>query len=196
VTVIGVFGSVLLFGTIITRNLVMGIAMVLAGLGTLGWYGSINATSGVLWGDLCFLGVGLVWGGYPLVIQLWKLDGLKATAIVSVVSMAYLPVYAMFYFRGFDVAPWWVIVLHAINQGVFNVIVGLWIWGWAARVLGAAVVGRFPPMIPVMGTLIAIPILGEIPGPMQIAAILLIVSGLWLTTWRPGQKTGRESGNP
>jgi drug/metabolite transporter (DMT)-like permease len=188
VTVIGVLGSVLLFGTIITRNLVAGIAMVLAGLGTLGWYGSANASTGVIWGDLCFLGVGLVWGGYPLAIQFWKLDGLKATAIVSVVSMAYLPIYALFYFRGFDFAPWWVILLHAINQGVLNVIVGLWIWAWAARVLGASVVGRFPPLIPVVGTLMAIPVLGEIPGTLQIAAIMLIVSGLWLTTWRPGNK--------
>jgi drug/metabolite transporter (DMT)-like permease len=189
VTIIGVLGSVLLFGTIITRNLVAGIAMVLAGLGTLGWYGGTNASPGVLWGDLCFFGVGLIWGGYPLAIQYWKLDGLKATAIVSVVSMAYLPIYALFYFRGFDIAPWWVIALHAINQGVLNVIVGLWIWGWAARVLGAAVVGRFPPMIPVMGTWMAIPILGEVPGTLQIAAIILIVGGLCLTAWRSGPKS-------
>jgi drug/metabolite transporter (DMT)-like permease len=190
VTVIGVLGSVVLFGAVITRNLVLGIAMVLTGLGALAWYGNANAASGVIWGDLCFLGVGLVWGGYPLAIQYWKLDGLKATAIVSVVSMLYLPVYALFYFRGFDVAPWWVIVLHGLNQGVLNVIVGLWIWGWAARVLGAATVGRFPPLIPVTGTLLAIPILNEIPGPLQVSGILLIVGGLWLTTWRSGPRPG------
>lgn len=183
VTVIGVLGSVILFGAIVTRNLVVGIAMVLAGLGLLGWYGSVNAASGVMLGDLCFLGVGLVWGGYPLAIQYWKVDGLKATAVVSVVSMLYLPIYALLYFRGFDVAPWWVIVLHAFNQGVLNVIVGLWIWGWAARVLGASVVGRFPPLIPVAGTLMAVPVLGEIPGPLQVMAIVLIVGGLLLTTF-------------
>lgn len=189
VTVIGVLGSVILFGAAVTRNLVVGIAMVLAGLGMLGWYGSVNAASGVVWGDLCFLGVGLIWGGYPLAIQFWKIDGLKATAIVSVVSMLYLPIYALFYFRGFDVAPWWVMVLHGVNQGVLNVIVGLWIWGWAARTLGAAVVGRFPPLIPVAGTLMAIPVLGEIPGVLQIVAIVLIVGGLWLTTLGHDKKT-------
>lgn len=191
VTVIGVLGSVILFGAIVTRNLVVGIAMVLAGLGLLGWYGSVNAASGVMLGDLCFLGVGLVWGGYPLAIQYWKVDGLKATAVVSVVSMLYLPIYALLYFRGFDVAPWWVIVLHAFNQGVLNVIVGLWIWGWAARVLGASVVGRFPPLIPVAGTLMAVPVLGEIPGPLQVMAIVLIVGGLLLTTFgRAGKIDG------
>ena len=103
--------------------------------------------------------------------------------------MVYLPVYALFFFRCFDVAPWWVMVLHGLNQGVLNVIIGLWIWGWAARVLGSATVGRFPPLIPVTGTLLAIPILGEIPSAMQLAGIGLIVGGLCLTTWRAGSKT-------
>ncbi len=185
VTVIGVIGSVVLFGAAVTRNLAIGVGLVLAGLAVLGWYGSANAASGVLWGDLCFLGVGLVWGFYPLVIQLWKLDGLKAVAIVSVLSLLYLPVYALLYFRGFDVVPWWMLVAHGFNQGVLNIIVGLWIWGSAARVLGASAVGRFPPLIPVTGTLLAIPILGEIPGLLQWTGVALIVGGLALAAWRP-----------
>ena len=184
VTVIGIVGSVILFGNKVTPRLLLGILSVLIGLGTLAYAGTVHAASGVLRGDLCFLAVGLLWGGYPLAMQYWKLDALKATAVVSVLSMAYLPIYGLFFFRGFDVAPWWVLVLHAINQGVLNIIVGLWIWGWAARVLGAAVVGRFPPLIPVAGTLLAIPILAEIPGPAQIIGIALIVGGLCLASWR------------
>jgi drug/metabolite transporter (DMT)-like permease len=184
VTIIGIVGSVLLFGATISRNLVIGVALVLSGLAALAWYGSASAASGVLWGDLCFLIVGLVWGGYPLAIQYWKIDGLKATAVVSVLSMLYLPIYVALYFRGFDIAPWWVVVMHALNQGVLNVIVGLWIWGWAARVLGASVVGRFPPLIPVAGTLLAVPVLGEVPGLLQVAGIVLIVGGLVLAARR------------
>lgn len=189
VTLIGIIGGVALFGTVLTRNLVIGVIAVLLGLGTLAYAGTVHAAPGVIWGDLCFLGVGLVWGGYPLMIQLWKIDGLKATAVVSVLSLAYLPFYALFYFRGFDVAPWWVILSNGLNQGLLNVIVGLWIWGWAAGVLGASVVGRFPPLIPVIGTFLAIPILGEIPGIIQIVGVALIVGGLALTTLRRGTKS-------
>jgi drug/metabolite transporter (DMT)-like permease len=137
-----------------------------------------------MFGDLCFIGVGLIWGCYPLLIQHWKVDALKATAIVSVLSLLYLPVYAALFFRGFDVAPWWVILLHAFNQGILNLIVGLWLWSWATRVLGPAVVGRFPPTIPVIGTLMAIPVLGEIPSGLQIAGIALIIMGLFVASWR------------
>ncbi len=184
VTLIGIIGSVVMFGAALTRQLVLGVAAVLGGLACLAIAGTTSASSTVIWGDLCFLGVGLLWGFYPLLIQRWKIDGLTATAIVSVLSMAYLPFYFLYFFRGFDVAPWWVLIAHALNQGVLNVIVGLWIWGWAAHVLGSERVGRFPPMIPVTGTLLAMPVLGEIPGPLQWSGIALIVTGLFIAAWK------------
>ncbi len=148
VTVIGAVGAVIWFGAKASARLVIGIGVVLAGLATLATAGATSTLPNVLWGDLCFLGVGLLWGGYPLLIQKWKVDGLKATAVVSVLSMAWLPVYAAFHFNWFQGVAWWVVLAHAFNQGVLNVVVGLWIWAWAAQVLGASVVGRFPPTIP------------------------------------------------
>jgi drug/metabolite transporter (DMT)-like permease len=184
VTVIGVVGAVLWFGAKLTPQLVAGVAIVLAGLAALAFAGTKSDLPYVLWGDLCFLGVGLVWGGYPLLIQKWKVDGLKATAVVSVLSMVYLPYYLAVHANGFDSVSWWIVAAHAFNQGVLNVFVGLWIWGWAARVLGASIVGRFPPSIPVIGTLLGIPILGEWPGPLQWVGVAMIVGGLLLAAYR------------
>lgn len=189
VTLIGIIGSVALFGAKLTRPLLLGVIIVICGLAALAFAGT-KATNlpNLFWGDLCFLGVGLLWGFYPLLLALWKLDGLKATAIVSVLSMAYLPFYAMFFFRGFDVAPWYVIIFHAVNQGILNVVVGLLLWAWAAKVLGIGIVGRFPPVIPVIGTLLGIPILGEWPSLFQLVGIAMIVCGLMLAAWRQTPK--------
>ncbi len=189
VTLIGIIGGVLLFGTQLTGALMIGVGIVLAGLLAM----ALAATTAthmpnVLLGDLCFLGVGLIWGGYPLALQLWKIDGLKATAIVSVLSILYLPVYALFYFRGFDVAPWQAIVFHGINQGLINVVIGLWLWAWATKFLGVAVAGRFPPMIPVIGTILGMPVLGEWPAAIQLAGIAMIVAGLFIAAWKPAPK--------
>ena len=193
VTLIGIVGSVVMFGAALTGRLMVGVAGVLAGLICLGIAAQRHGAGARAAGDLCFLGVGLLWGFYPLLIQRWQVDGLKATAIVSVLSLIYLPVYFLFYFRGFDVAPWWVLVLHGFNQGVLNVIVGLWVWGWAAHVLGPSVVGRFPPLIPVTGTLLAIPILSEIPSSLQLAGIVLIIGGLFVASWRrPTRKAEQD----
>ncbi len=189
VTLIGIIGGVLLFGTQLTGALLVGVGIVLAGLLAM----ALAATTAthmpnVLLGDLCFLGVGLIWGGYPLALQLWKIDGLKATAIVSVLSILYLPVYALFYFRGFDVAPWQAIVFHGINQGLINVVIGLWLWAWATKILGVAVAGRFPPMIPVIGTILGMPVLGEWPAAIQLVGIAMIVAGLFIAAWKPAPK--------
>jgi drug/metabolite transporter (DMT)-like permease len=184
VTVIGAIGSVVLFGAAVTGRLVIGIGAVLVGLACLAIAGTTSSLPNVLLGDLYFLGVGLVWGGYPLAVQLWKVDGLKGTAIVSVLSIVYLPIYYALFFNGFQGVSWWVVAGHAFNQGVLNVIVGLWIWGWTARTLGAAIVGRFPPLIPVIGTFLAILILGEWPVRLQWIGVALIVAGLLLASWR------------
>lgn len=196
VTLIGIAGSVVLFGAVLSRRLIAGVVTVVAGLACLAIAGGSGTGESTLRGDLCFFVVGVLWGFYPLLVQLWKVDGLKAAAIVSVLSMAYLPFYALFYFRGFDIAPWWVLGLNALFQGVLNIIVGLWIWGWASHVLGAAVVGRFPPLIPVAGTLLAIPILGEIPGPVQLVGFVLIIGGLFIASWRRPTRQPREGEAP
>ncbi|CAN5330535.1 DMT family transporter [soil metagenome] len=184
VTVISIIGSVVLFGAVITRQLVFGILALLAGLVSLGIAGTTHTNPSILFGDLCFIGVGLIWGMYPLLVQLWRLNALKVTSVVAVLSMVYLPFYALFFFRGFDVAPWWVIVLHGLNQGVLNVVLGLLLWTFAARALGPSVAGRFPPTIPVIGTLLGIPVLGEVPTGLQVAGIGLIIGGLFIASWR------------
>jgi drug/metabolite transporter (DMT)-like permease len=52
------------------------------------------------------------------------------------------------------------------------------------------VAGRFPPMIPVVGTLLAIPVLGEIPSGLQIGGIALIIGGLFVASWRRAPAAG------
>ena len=194
VTLIGVAGSVILFGSKVTPRLIAGMATVFVGLAALAVAGSKSDMPDVLWGDLCFLGVGLIWGCYPLLIQLWRIDGLKATAVVSVLSTLFLPYYFLFQYSGFADVPLWVIVFHAVNQGVLNVLVGLWIWGWAARTLGASVTGRFPPSMPVIGALLGIPILGEWPAALQWTGVGLIVIGLVLTAWRDAPRPAPAQG--
>lgn len=183
VTIIGIVGSVVMFGAIVTHRLVIGVVGMLLGLACLAIAGSTGSHS-TLRGDLMFLACGLLWGFYPLMIQRWRIDGLRAAAITAVLSLSYLPFYIVFFHRGFDVAPWSAFALQAFYQGVLNMIVGLWLWGRAAHVLGSAGVGRFPPLIPVTGTLLAIPVLGEVPTALQFIGIAMIIAGLFVASWR------------
>ena len=183
VTVIGVIGSMVLFGVKPSRPIVIGIGVVLAGLAAIGVAGSRTGGPSILVGDLLFLATGLLWGFYPLLLQKWNVGAMTSTAIVSVLSLVYIPVYALFLAPRILAVDPWVVLFHGINQGLLNVILGLWLWGHAVRVLGAATAQRFPPLIPVAGTLLAIPILGEWPPPLQAVGVALIVAGLGLAAF-------------
>jgi drug/metabolite transporter (DMT)-like permease len=179
VTVIGAVGAYFLFGARLSGAAMAGIGIVLGGLFLIGLAGTTSGARNVVLGDLCFLGVGLIWGVYPLLLQLWRVDPLRATAVLAVFSMLlFSPWYLVFGNSQLLAVPLWVVVLHGVNQGILNVIVGLWLWGWAVKKVGAASAGRFPPLIPVIGTLSAIPLLGELPGLLQWIGIALIVTGL------------------
>ncbi len=187
VTVVSAVGGMLMFGAVLSRQRLVALVLVILGLACFALAGGAQAGGAVLLGDLCFVGAGLIWGFYPLMVQRWSLDPLKATAALSVLSMAYLPFYLLLADSRLAEVPLGVVLFHAINQGVFNVIVGLWIWAWAARVLGAAVVGRFPPLVPVIGNLLAAPVLGELLKPWQIVGVVLVVGGLVYSAWVPPQ---------
>jgi drug/metabolite transporter (DMT)-like permease len=182
VMVVGAVASIALLGARASWMLVAGIGVALAGLACIGVSSGSGGGPDVLKGDLMFLCAGLVWGIYPTMLQRWRIDGLHATAVLAVLSMLmFAPWYFGFSSSAFWTLPWRLTLFHAVNQGVLNVIVGLWIWAWAATVMGAGKAGRFPALIPVVGTVTAIPLLGEVPQPLQLAGMALVVVGLALS---------------
>jgi drug/metabolite transporter (DMT)-like permease len=184
VTVIGALGSVIMFGSRPPRAVVAGIATVLVGLACIGVAGGTSGSRDIVMGDLCFLAAGSLWGLYPLLLQRWGVGALVSTSIVAVLSLAYIPIY-LSGAPGLLAADPLVVAFHAVNQGVLNMILALWLWGSAVRTLGAAEAQRFPPLIPVVGTLLAIPLLGEWPGPFQAVGVGLIVGGLVVASAGP-----------
>lgn len=184
VALMSLLGGAYLFGGTITRQAIFGLAIVLAGLACFALGATRAPTRDVLLGDLCFFLMAIIWGGYPLAVQKWRIDPLVATSVLCVLSLAYLPLYWLFLPSNLASIPLWIIAFHAFNQAILNMIVGLWLWGWAARTVGAQSTSRFPPLIPVIGTLTAIPLLGEWPGIYQSAAVVLIVMGLLVISWK------------
>ncbi|MGL4240224.1 MAG: DMT family transporter [Beijerinckiaceae bacterium] len=182
VLVVGSVASIVLLGTLATPLLVTGIAIALAGLACIGFASSTGGGPDVLIGDLMFLSAGLVWGLYPTMLVRWRIDGLTATAVVAVVSLVLFAPWYIWSGGAFWTKPLGPVLFHAFNQGLLNVVLGLWLWAWAANVLGPGVAGRFPALIPVVGTLTAIPLLGEWPQPLQLLGMALVVAGLVLTS--------------
>ena len=180
VTVVGVVYAAFLAGRLPPRLTIAGLAFTLAGLGAVALAGTTSGSRTVMLGDLCYFATGLLWGFYPVLLHRWRVEAIVGAAICSVLSLAYLPIYLALLEPRLLAAPIEVLLVQAFYQGIMNSIVGLWLWGHGVRVLGAGGTQLFPPMIPVIGTLAAIPILGEWPGPIQVVGVAMIVLGLAL----------------
>lgn len=181
VTTIGVLYGIVAAGTRPSAWTWLGLAAILAGLASIPLSSSASGATNVLAGDGLFLLTGLVWGFYPILLHRWRVEPIVGVAIVSVLSLAYLPVYFLTYGTRLLDVPAGPLAFQAVFQGGLNVVVALVLWGHAVRVLGPARTQLFPPLIPVLGTLLAIPILGELPGPVQAGGLALIVAGIVLS---------------
>ena len=174
-TLLGYFAA----GLRVPGYVLAGFAVVLSGLAAIAIAGSTGtAGGGTLIGDLAFVIAGLGWGTFTWLCARWQVPSVTGAAVVSVLSMIYLPFYALWLDPGLTRAPFGAVVLHGINQGILNVALGLLLWTYGTRTLGVVTAARFPPMIPVLGTLIGIPVLGEIPSPLAAAGVVGIVAGL------------------
>ena len=112
-----------------------------------------------------------------MLTRAWNVAPFAATAIVSVPSLAYLPVYALLR-PGLLGAPLGVVLLQAAYQGVLNAVVALYLYGVAVRALGPARGSLVPPAVPVLTALLAVPVLGEVPTAAQWLGVALVFAGL------------------
>ncbi|WP_197465276.1 DMT family transporter [Tistrella mobilis] len=173
-------------GEPLTRPRMAGVAAVLAGSITIA---AVSAGPGQTPGHAIFLCAALVWTGYVMVLRRSAIDGLHATAIAAVVSaVCYLPVYALFLPSAFGTAPVADMAIQAIYQGVGATVFGLYAFNQAVRRLGAAGGAALSALIPVVTMALAAPLLGEVPGPIDLAAALVITVGVLLLTVLRGRR--------
>ena len=166
-----------------------GLALVVIGLVLVGWPGISGAGGERTWlGDLLFVVAGVLWGLFTVLARRWQVDPLRATAMVWTLALAYLPIYATVAGSRLLEAPRGEVVFQAFYQGVGVAIVALALYAWSIRVLGASFASLFMPLVPVLGMLLAVPVLGEIPARIQLVGVLAVSAGMALAARRAASR--------
>ena len=118
-----------------------------------------------------------------------RLDGLHAAAIAAVGALIlYMPLYLLAAGVTLIKAPWGDLALQAFVQGLLTAIVSLVLYGRAVSLLGASSGAAFAALSPAMTAIMAIPILGEWPTPMDWIAIVAISLGVYIVSGGPGPR--------
>jgi drug/metabolite transporter (DMT)-like permease len=174
-------GSWLILGDKPAAGRVVGVLTIFAGIVMLGWDGLANHGQRTWIGDAMFVLGGVFWATYTIGSRVWQVQPFNATVIVAVLSMAgYLPGYALLADSHLAAAPWSEILLQAVFQGVLSAIVALLLYTRAVAILGAARGAVFAALVPSFSLLIAIPILHELPTPLQTVGVVLVTAGMVL----------------
>ena len=164
-----------------------GLATIIAGLLLVGWPGAIGVSRGLTWmGDLLFVAASVLWALFTVLARRWEVDPLRATAMVWVLALVYLPLYAARGGTRLIEAPHGEVLFQALYQGLGVAIGALLLYTVAIRALGASTASLFMPLIPVFSVVLAVPVLGEIPLPIQVVGMVAVSVGMALAlAWPP-----------
>ena len=169
--------SRLVFADRISRERVIGIAAIIAGL--LLFIAPTGASAkGALFGDALFVGSGLMFAAYAVLVRRWSVDPVVATASVVLLSCLPLPLLFAVAPSGFANAPAVEIVAQIVIQGFLAGAAAMFLYTYIVRQLGPQTASLFMPCVPIAVAILGAVLLAEIPGPSQIVAILIMAAGM------------------
>lgn len=162
----------------------LGFALIVPGVCTIAWLsdGTIGSSQNI--GHAFFLGSGLAFAFYTVAMRRAQLDGLHAAALAAVGDyLLYMPVYWMAVgTTSLAKAAWTDIALQGLVQGLLTAVISYVLYGRAVSILGASSGAAFAALCPAMTALMAIPILGQWPGPADWMAVIAISAGVYIVS--------------
>lgn len=163
-------------GALAALPLLLGGLVLIAGAGFGG---------GTLAGDALLVASGLQWALYGTLLRAWGVSGLRSACMISAFSLPYVPLhFAVFGWGALAAAPEEAL-FQALYQGLGVGLLANALYSHCYAVMGPGRAAIFPPLVPVLGTVLAALVLAEVPGPAQFLGMALVVGGMLLAgLWR------------
>ncbi len=165
----------------LNRESLIGAGFVLLGLLFMGGDSLLHGTgSSTLLGDGLFAVAGFCWGLFGTLSRRWQVDPLRVTVVVVVLSfLIFTPPYLALADLGrLADAGVGMLALQLLAQGLGAGLVAVLAYSRAAALLGSGRAAFFGAMVPGAASLLAIPVLGEVPTMLQVLGIGSVVIGL------------------
>ena len=165
----------------LTRESLVGAGFVLLGLFFMGGDSLLHGEGGAtLLGDLLFAVAGFCWGLFGTLSRRWQVDPLRVTVVVVVLSfLIFTPPYLALADLGrLANAGVGMLTIQLLAQGLGAGLVAVLAYSRAAALLGSGRAAFFGAMVPGAASLLAIPVLGEVPTLLQALGIVSVVCGL------------------
>jgi drug/metabolite transporter (DMT)-like permease len=182
----GLILGAVMFRDHLTMHRIVGAGVIVAGLLCIAGPGAFAIGPHSLIGDALFVAAGSMWALFAALQKRWQVSPVAATAMVAVLSaLVYAPIYL--FQHGLTVLsalPLAVLTQQIVVQGILSGVIAVFAFGRAVELLGASRAAVLPALVPVVATLVGIPVTGEIPAAVQILGLAVVTGGLLITQRR------------
>ena len=180
ITLASMFAAAFLLKERLTRDKLLGVGLIIAGLAVIASHASAMGGRHVWIGDLLFVAAGLSWTGFTILIKRWELGAFAVTAAVSTVSaIVVVPAMLIFGDTGRITAlPLETLAAQLIVQGALSGVIAVIAFGVAVRQLGAAKAGLFPAIVPAATLMVGTVLTGAMPTAFEWTGAALATLGL------------------
>jgi len=138
----------------------------------------------------------MTWAAYSVCFRSSRLSALQAAALICFWSaVIFIPLYVGWNLSRLSLASSQEIMFQLVYQGVLMSGVALFAYNRAVAALGAGAAAGMMALVPVLATLLAVPVLGEVPSVPGAAAIVVIALGVALAARRPASAAVVETAN-
>ncbi|MEM7427430.1 MAG: DMT family transporter [Pseudomonadota bacterium] len=159
------------------------VLIAIGGAGIGGWTIISDGIEGAWRGHLLFLAGAFLWAVYTHAFRASGLRAQEAVGILSVWSLLLLGlVYMIIGDTGLFRASWVDIGTQLLLQGFVSGLIALTTYGLAVERLGASGAAAFAALVPVIVTLLGIPVLGEVPDLPTVLAAACVCTGVFLAS--------------
>jgi drug/metabolite transporter (DMT)-like permease len=131
-------------------------------------------------GDFLFVAAGGSFAIFGMLVRLWRVTAMRSVAITSVLSLVASPL-LLLNLDNLLAAGLLENVLQALVQGALAGAAATYLFTRAVVLLGASRAVLFPSLVPPFVLLTGFLVLGEVPTFSQLAGLLVVVIGFWLT---------------
>ena len=167
-----------------TRGQWIGIALVFAGVAATGGDAIAFGAPEQWRANLLFLGAAASAAVFFTAIRAWRLSMIELMAgLVIGNAVVYVPLWLLFLPSGLAVAPWSDIALQGVYQGVLAAFLAGLCQAHASRIIGATRQSAILAGAPAIALLLAIPLLGELPGIVAVIGVVIVTGGILMTVY-------------
>ncbi len=160
---------------------IMGAVIIIAGGTMVAWRGLQAGGSDIALGIALFLGASSLIATYIYALKHFNVTQKQALAIVNVPNtLIYLPIWFLFLPSTMGEVPLDTVLLQGAFQGLGPGFLAVMVFAFMAFHLGATPTAAVSASVPAAAAVLAIPVLGEIPTPLEWAGIATVTVGLWL----------------